>query len=119
MLEEDKIAGLINGKRILVTGAGGSIGSELVRQCLRFDPAVLIILDNSELNLFEIDREIASFNSNALIKPLLTDIRDFSSISKFLKNINHKLFFMLLHINMFQYKKSFLRRHLELMSMEH
>ena len=93
LLEEDKIAGLINGKRILVTGAGGSIGSELVRQCLRFDPAVLIILDNSELNLFEIDREIASFNSNALIKPLLTDIRDFSSISKVFEEYKPQIVF--------------------------
>ena len=45
-------------KRVLVTGGGGSIGSELVRQCLKFNPSILLILDISELNLFEIDREV-------------------------------------------------------------
>ena len=45
-----------------MTGAGGSIGSELVRQCIKFNPSLVILLDISELNLFEIDRETSIRN---------------------------------------------------------
>jgi len=75
-LDNDSINKFINGKRVLITGAGGSIGSELVRQCLKFNPAVLVMLDISEFNLFEIDREIISKDSTILFKTVLCDIRD-------------------------------------------
>ena len=77
-LDETLINNLIKGKRVLVTGAGGSIGSELVRQCLKFEPSVMILLDISEFNLFQIEREIVSHNSKILFKPILSDIRDLS-----------------------------------------
>ena len=77
-LDETLINKLIKGKRVLVTGAGGSIGSELVRQCLKFEPSVMILLDISEFNLFQIEREIVSHNSKILFKPILSDIRDLS-----------------------------------------
>ena len=76
ILDNDSINKFIHGKRVLITGAGGSIGSELVRQCFKFNPAVLIMLDISEFNLFEIDREITSKNSPILFKTVLCDIRD-------------------------------------------
>ena len=50
-LDESSISNYINGKRIMITGAGGSIGSELVRQCLKYEPALLVMLDISEFNL--------------------------------------------------------------------
>ena len=79
-LDKTSINKFIQGKRVIVTGAGGSIGSELVRQCLRFKPSVLMLLDCSELNLFEIEREISDQSSNILFKPILSDIRDLSVI---------------------------------------
>ncbi|MDC0165251.1 polysaccharide biosynthesis protein [bacterium] len=75
-LDKNSIRNLVFGKRVLITGSGGSIGSELVRQCIVFNPSVLIMIDNSELNLFEIERECLNINSNILFKPVLCDIRD-------------------------------------------
>ena len=75
-LDKRSINKFINGKRVLITGAGGSIGSELVRQCIKFDPSVLVMMDISELNLFEIDREFMNSDSTVLFKPVLSDIRD-------------------------------------------
>ncbi len=79
-LNVDEIDKTFKGKRVLVTGAGGSIGSELVRQCLNFSPSILVMVEISELNLFEIDREINQDNSEILFKPVLCDIRDSSLV---------------------------------------
>ncbi len=81
-LDEQLIKNYIRGKRILITGSGGSIGSELVRQCLRYEPALMVMLDNSEYNLFQIEREILGKVTNVLSKPLLSNIRDLDILSK-------------------------------------
>ena len=57
-LDRGAIAKLIRGRRVLITGAGGSIGAELCRQVAAFDCAHLTLLDISETALFEIDREM-------------------------------------------------------------
>ena len=49
-----------------------------MRQCLKFEPSVMILLDISEFNLFQIERETISYNSKILFKPILSDIRDLS-----------------------------------------
>ncbi|SHE36297.1 NDP-sugar epimerase, includes UDP-GlcNAc-inverting 4,6-dehydratase FlaA1 and capsular polysaccharide biosynthesis protein EpsC [Desulfacinum infernum DSM 9756] len=58
-LETETIRAVLEAKRVLVTGAGGSIGSELCRQIVRFDPSELILLDASEANLFRMETELA------------------------------------------------------------
>ena len=92
-LDKSTINNFIKGKRVLITGSGGSIGSELVRQCIKFDPSVLVMLDISELNLFEIDREIFSENSNILYKPVLSDIRDHSVVDQIFKEFKPQVVF--------------------------
>ena len=57
-IELDAIRKYLRGKKVLITGAGGSIGSELCRQIVRFDPEKMILLDASEANLYEIQMEL-------------------------------------------------------------
>lgn len=59
-LDEAQISQKLCGQRVLVTGAGGSIGSEMCRQVLRYHPAKLVLVEQAENNLFEIDRELAT-----------------------------------------------------------
>ncbi len=75
-LNRSEISKYIFGKKVLVTGAGGSIGSELVKQCLGFDPKLLILFDQSENNLFHVDNMCAEYGSKIHIQPILGDIRD-------------------------------------------
>jgi FlaA1/EpsC-like NDP-sugar epimerase len=75
-LDLDSIAAFVNGRRILVTGAGGSIGSELCRIVCRFGPASLVLVEHTENNLFHIHRELANGASGVEIIPRLADVCD-------------------------------------------
>ena len=57
-MEIERVGGYLTGRCVLVTGAGGSIGSELCRQIARVGPSRLVLLDHAEDNLFEIEREL-------------------------------------------------------------
>lgn len=57
-LDEEKISDYIHEEKVLVTGAGGSIGSELCRQIARYQPAKIVLVERAENNLFEIDRDL-------------------------------------------------------------
>ncbi len=71
---------LVEGRTVLVTGAGGSIGSELVRQIADFGPKRLLLLDNSEYQLYLIDMDVAERHPTLARTPLLADVRDRAKI---------------------------------------
>jgi O-antigen biosynthesis protein WbqV len=60
VLDRDAMRRLVGGRSVLVTGAGGTIGSELTRQIAAFAPARLVLFDSSEFNLYQIDQEITA-----------------------------------------------------------
>ncbi|HVY03072.1 MAG TPA: polysaccharide biosynthesis protein, partial [Caulobacterales bacterium] len=74
--------GVIAGKRVLVTGAGGSIGSELCRLLAQRGPARLTLLDSSEFNLYSIDHELASCAPGLARARALCDIRDGDALAR-------------------------------------
>ena len=76
-LEGDEVGGTIAGRRVLVTGAGGSIGSQLCREICRFGPGELLLVEQAENSLFDIHRQLLSQHGRKLrIMPLLADICD-------------------------------------------
>lgn len=81
-LQQEKIGDLIFNKVVLVTGAGGSIGSELVRQILHYTPAKIVLLDRAENNLFEIIKEVEYQFPEAIYDVALCDIQKRQSIIK-------------------------------------
>ena len=71
----------ISSKHILVTGAGGSIGSELCRQIIHLSPQKLILYENSEFNLYSIHQELISYNKQIEIIPILGTVTNYNQIS--------------------------------------
>ena len=61
-------------KKIIVTGAGGSIGSELVRQCLTFKPSEIICLDISEENIFKLEQLYKNNQHKTILKTVLASV---------------------------------------------
>lgn len=81
-LDRDAMAALIGDKRVLVTGAGGSIGSELVRQVASFGPSHLALFDNSEFNLYEIDRQLGETYSTISRSAIIGNVRDTDHVER-------------------------------------
>jgi FlaA1/EpsC-like NDP-sugar epimerase len=76
VLDRKLIGGYLTGKRVLVTGAAGSIGSEICRQVAIFGPAKLILLEQAETPLYEIEKELIAHFPDVRILPLVADVRD-------------------------------------------
>ena len=81
-LDMNSIENMLYGKRVLITGAGGSIGSELVHQCLTFGPSEIICLDNNEEKIFDIMTLSTTSKSNTIIKPVLGNINEKNQLEK-------------------------------------
>ena len=77
-LDKDKISEFIKDKTVLITGAGGSIGSEIVRQCAKFKARKLILIDHSEFNLYTIEQEMHNDN----IIPVMQSVTNVSDLEK-------------------------------------
>ncbi len=76
VVEIDRVGAYLQDKIVLVTGAGGSIGSELCRQIARVDPRLLVMLDHAEDNLFEIEREMLDERHFTNAESVLADCRE-------------------------------------------
>jgi FlaA1/EpsC-like NDP-sugar epimerase len=76
VMELDRVGAYLEDKIVMVTGAGGSIGSELVRQIARVRPRLLILLDHAEDNLFRIDREMLEEWHFTRVEAVLADCKD-------------------------------------------
>lgn len=85
VLDSISISKQIEDKTILITGAAGSIGSEIVRQVLNYNPKVVIILDQAETPLHLIRLELESIKSNTIVHSVIADIRNRSALEKIFK----------------------------------
>lgn len=93
VLDKAKLALQIHQKRILVTGAAGSIGSEIARQVLAFEPEELILVDQAETPLHELCLEIEKINLNVKIQVVIQDIRNRQAMERvFQKFLPHKVY---------------------------
>lgn len=93
VLSKANISSYLYAKRVLVTGAGGSIGSELVRQICQFHPDALALVEMSEFNLFHIERECHQYFGAINVTGFLADIRDRKSLHQVFKKFHPQVVF--------------------------
>lgn len=92
-LDNKNITDLIKGKNVLVTGGGGSIGSELCRQIIKYNPAKLIIFDIYENNLYDIQMELESHYPKNKIEAIVGSVRDKKRLNKIFEEYSPQLVF--------------------------
>ncbi len=84
-LDNTLIAGMLRGKTVMVTGGGGSIGSELCRQIARFDPKLLVVLDIYENNAYELENELHFNYPSLAVKTVIASVRDRARLEQVFK----------------------------------
>jgi FlaA1/EpsC-like NDP-sugar epimerase len=82
VLDERGVADLISGKTVLITGAGGSIGSELCRQVARYGPSRLVLFELSELALYQIEQRLAELHPHLPLVRLIGDVKSLEQITQ-------------------------------------
>ncbi len=92
-IDRQRVGSSLRGKRVLVTGAGGSIASELCRQIARWEPAQLTLLGHGENSIFEILIELRSDYPNLDVLPVIADIREAKRIEQLFKSAKPDVIF--------------------------
>ncbi|WP_240782647.1 nucleoside-diphosphate sugar epimerase/dehydratase [Roseococcus sp. SYP-B2431] len=92
-LDREGMARLVQGRRVLVTGAGGTIGGELARQVAALGPSVLTLLDHGEYVLYEIDLELSERHPNVVRRSVLADVRDEARMRRLMEEFRPELVF--------------------------
>ncbi len=92
-LDWEGIAKNISGKKIIVSGGGGSIGSELCRQIVHLGPSLLVIIDNSEFNLYTIDKELRERFPGLHLVSCLVDVFDVVAVQDVMKKYRPQMVF--------------------------
>ncbi|MDH4099970.1 MAG: polysaccharide biosynthesis protein [Nitrospirota bacterium] len=93
VLNEIAIGAYLADKKVLVTGAGGSIGSEICRQVARFKPGKIVLVDNAETPLYNIEKDLRNTFPDLLLTPVIADIRDEARIEKIFKKFTPEVIF--------------------------
>ncbi|HEY3645682.1 MAG TPA: nucleoside-diphosphate sugar epimerase/dehydratase [Gammaproteobacteria bacterium] len=93
VLDSKTISDFLRGKRVVVTGGGGSIGAELCRQIAQHDPAMLVIVDNSEYNLYRIDQELAASFPTLMFTSALGNVQDEAAIETLFSRVKPEIIF--------------------------
>ncbi len=91
--EDEKVGSILGGRAVLVTGAGGSIGSELCRQIARWGPSELILVGHGENSIFETILELKESFPALLVRPLICDIRDYNRLDTLFTRYQPKVVF--------------------------
>ena len=93
-LDMDSIRGYLTGKVVLVTGGGGSIGSELCRQIAQFEPSHLVVLDIYENNAYELERELLSkYGGGLKLTVLIGSVRDTARLDQVMDQVKPQVLF--------------------------
>jgi len=92
-LDIDAISKYLRGKRILVTGAGGSIGSEIVRQVARFSPEFMVLLGRGENSLFELELEIKTLFPDLKYELVIADVQNRQKLERVFKKFRPQVVF--------------------------
>lgn len=93
VLDREAMGRLIAGRRVLVTGAGGTIGGELTRQIAAFKPAHLALIENSEFALYNIDLELTQNHAGVPCESILGDVRDRARLDQVMATVKPELVF--------------------------
>ena len=93
VLDTKSISEFLKGKRVLVTGGGGSIGAELCRQVSKHEPSLVMIVDNSECNLYHIDQELSANHPALIYNSVLCDIQDKHAINNLFSKVKPEVIF--------------------------
>ncbi len=93
VLDDRGLHQLLTGRVVMVTGAGGSIGSELARQIAKFEPALLVLFDLNEYALYSIEQEFGTAKEKTVIAPIIGDVRNTDRVQRVLSRFKPVVIF--------------------------